>query len=142
MIELRLLGIQSDRVRLEHAADVFIGVTGRFELVADEKLLYAEDDFPVVELAAELHDWLRTGFAARVDFEFDSMSTPEPGWVWIRDAGAGWRLGSLHQTRADAVVRSDHEVRRAVERFINSVKASAASALGADVSPYLEGAPP
>lgn len=142
MIELRLSDLHAERPELDHPADAFIGVTGRFEITADETAVYAEDQFPVIELAAELGDWLRRGLEAHRDFEFDSMSTPEPGWVWIRHAGSGWRVGSLHQDRPDIAVRGDSEIRTAVERFIEAVKEAAVRDLGADVTPYVEGRGP
>jgi hypothetical protein len=142
MIELRLSELHAERPELEHPADAFIGVTGRFEIIADGTTVYAEDEFPVLELAAELGDWLRSGLKGRRDFEFDSMSTPEAGWVWIRQTGTGWRVGSLHQEWPDDAVRGDSEIQTAVERFIESVKESATRDLGADVTPYVEGHAP
>jgi hypothetical protein len=137
-----LSGLHAESPELEHPADVFIGVTGRFEITADGTTVYAEDYFPVIELAAELGDWLRSGFQARRDFEFDSMSTPEAGWVWIRHTESGWRVGSLHQERPDVAVRGDSEIHTAVETFIALVKECAARDLGADVTPYVEGRAP
>jgi hypothetical protein len=142
MIELRLSELHAERPELSHPADAFIGVTARFEITADGTAVYSEDEFPVIELAAELGDWLRSGLDASRDFEFDSMSTPEAGWVWIRHTGSGWRVGSLHQDRPDTTVRGDSEIRTAVERFIEAVKESAVGDLGLDVTPFVEGGAP
>jgi hypothetical protein len=117
-------------------------VSARFEINADETVLYVEDDFPVVEFAAELTDWVRSDFESGKDFEFDSMSTAETGWVWIRRNASGWRVGSLHQDRADPVVRSDLEIRTAAAAFIESLKGSAAKQFGTDLTPYVEGSAP
>lgn len=141
MIEFRLSGFRCEPPEPEQPADVFIGVTGRFEITADGTTVYAEDDFPVVELAAELGDWLRSGLGARRDFEFDSMSMAEAGWVWIRHTGSGWRVGSLHQEQPDLTVRGESEIQTAVEGFIASVKA-AARVLHADVTSYMDGHAP
>lgn len=138
MIAFRFSGLRTDRSRLEHPADVLVGITAEFEVDADGVPLYSEDDFPVVELAAELADWLRNGFAVGADFEFDSMSTPEAGWVWIRRDDGKWRVGSLHQERPDLTPRDDEEVRAAVADFVERVRSTVASELGADVTSHLE----
>jgi len=53
MIELRFSRLRADRERLEHPADVFIGITADLEIIGSDHVLYAEPDFPVVELAAQ-----------------------------------------------------------------------------------------
>lgn len=142
MIEFRLSRLNSGQLELKHPADAYIGVTGRLELVADGKTIYDEDDFPVLELGAELGDWLRTGLGQGCDFIFDSMSTPESGWIWIRRFGTGWRVGSLHQAMSDPAVHGDSDIQRAVELYLESLRRVAASDLGADISHYLEGHAP
>jgi len=138
MIKFRSSNVHADRPHLTHPGDVFVGVTGRLEIDADGRSVYVEEEFPVVELAADLWRWIAVGLEAGRDFEFDSMSTPEPGWVWIRRTDSGWRVGSLHQERPDLVVRSGAEVRAAVESFIDSVKAAAIENLETDVTQIIE----
>jgi hypothetical protein len=97
VIELRFSSVRADRTHLTHPSEVLVGVTGTLEIVADGRSVYVEEEFPIVELAADLWRWVTAGLPVGRDFEFDSMSTPEPGWVWIRRADSGWRVGSLHQ---------------------------------------------
>lgn len=136
MIELEVVDVGVDRSRGSADVNVFIDIGARFTLVADGSPLYSEEDFPIVELAVALSDWLGRGIDAGEDFEFDSMSTPEPGWVWVRWTRPGWRVGSLHQVRSDPVVRDTSEIRQAVESFIERVTLSVAREGHIDVRPY------
>lgn len=123
MIEFRYRHLQADTGVVRHPRELFVGVTATFEIVADDQSLYEEDDFPVAELAAALLRWLRDAHEARNadDFEFDSMSTPEPGWVWIRQTEGYWRVGSLHQEFPLMTEFSLGEIRMAVEAFTSSL---------------------
>lgn len=117
---------------------VLIGISADFSLLDGSSRVYWEPDFPVVELAADLGNWLRNGFAShRVDFEFDSMSTPEPGWIWIRRYGSGWRVGSLHQEQVNPEIYSDDQIRQIVSQFIQRVTLRAEQDLGIDVAPFV-----
>ncbi|HZD22402.1 MAG TPA: hypothetical protein VE569_03225 [Acidimicrobiia bacterium] len=75
----------------------------------------------MVELAAELSAWLEAAAMQEQDFEFDSMETPEPGWIWIRRAD-GWRVGSIHQNKADLEARDLNEVRAAIAAFLSRLE--------------------
>ena len=119
--------------------DLLVRTTAEFELSIDDEPLYEEPDFPVVELAAALVGWLRSPPATRPDFEFDSMSTPEPGWVWIRRATDGWTVGSLHQSRPSFTVCSDEEVDAAIEAFVGELVSSACYQLGVDLKWLVRG---
>lgn len=119
--------------------DLFVRTTAGFELSIDNEPLYEEPDFPVIELAAALHHWSHLPAATRPDFEFDSMSTPEPGWVWIRRASYGWRVGSLHQSRPCLVIWSGGEVDQAIETFVLDLTTSARTRLGVDVERFVRG---
>lgn len=66
------------------------------------------------------------------------MSTPEAGWVWLRGSETSWRVGSVHQKRADLTVLSDDEVRSTVIDFITRLKRGAAEELETDISRYVE----
>ena len=138
MIEFRVSNLRADRSTLTTPADVFVGISADLEILVDDVPIGSEPDFPVAELAAELVAWLDTGFVDGTDFEFDSMSTPEPGWVWLRRGDSpGWRVGGLHQSRADLLSSQPNEVRTAVVRLVRDVKDAATSNLGVDLTPFL-----
>ena len=136
MIALRFNDLRSERPAPAHPADVLVGVTADFELVTDRGLIYSEPDFPVVELAAELTDWLDEGVMQGQDFEFDSMETPEPGWIWIRQTDDGWRVGSINQHQMDPEARDLAEVRTAVQAFLSTLECELRERWGIELDPY------
>lgn len=140
MIEFRFAGLRREWEGRDDLAAVLVGVTAELEIVGDGVVIYREPDFPMAELATELARWVRDGLPAGADFELDSMSTPERGWVWVRSAAGGWRVGSIHQDRADLVVRSDDEIRLAVADLIFRARERVADDLGMDVGQYMGGA--
>ncbi|MFJ3233694.1 hypothetical protein [Streptomyces sp. NPDC086787] len=61
-------------------------------------VVWAEEGFPVAELARALMDWLHQPDGERDDFEFDSMSYAELGVVRISRSAEAWRVGSVFQS--------------------------------------------
>lgn len=125
--------------RPQDLPDVLIRTTADFELRVDGELIYGEPDFPVVELAGALTAWARRPAASRPDFEFDSMSTPEPGWVWLRRERGGWRVGSINQLRSSLEVWSESEVESAIRAFTVHLVECARTGLGIDVGKWIPG---
>lgn len=121
----------------ESLPDLLIRTTADFELRLDGELLYGEADFPVIELAAALARWADLPAGSRPDFEFDSMSTPEPGWVWLRRVRDGWRVGSINQRRSILVAWSESEVQAEIEAFTTRVVGCARTSLEIDVGQWI-----
>lgn len=138
MIEFRFTDLRSPRKPAEKA-DVYIGVTADLSILVDGRVVYSEEDFPVIELASALLDWCRSPSDRRVDFEFDSMSTPERGWVWIRLAGPGWRVGSLHQEYPAMTEFRADEICAAANAFAARLVAGGLERLGVDLATWLSG---
>lgn len=108
MIEFRVSNLRADRKVITSAADVLIGVSGDLDIVANMTRILSEPDFPVVEFAVEAGEWLQIGLAVGSDSMFDSMSTPEPGWVW--------RVFTTHGPSPDKAVECTEAVCRAGRR--------------------------
>ena len=143
MIEFRLTDLRAEGP-LASLADAFVRVTADLAIVVDGRVVYSEVDFPVVELAAALVQWCELPACGRADFEFDSMSTPEPGWVWIRREGAGWRVGSMHEEYPEMLEFTTDQTCETVCRFAAELVAAGRASLGVDFSllvPTLGGAP-
>jgi hypothetical protein len=96
-ITLRFEQLHRERPVRRDRDEVLLGLVADFSITIGDRLLYREVDFPVVELAAGLLRWLDQRPKPGDDFEWESMETAEPGCVWIRSAGEGWRIGSIHQ---------------------------------------------
>lgn len=139
-----MIAFEFDELRLESehevsdALDAYIRITGTFRIRSNSRVVYEEEAFPVLELAADLLDWERRDLPQNLDFEFDSMSTPESGWVWLRKEGEeGFRIGSIHQISPDMSVHKVSEVRQAIRTFLESFMKAAILQLRMDISRYL-----
>jgi hypothetical protein len=91
----------------------------------------------VVELAAALTEWIRRPLAPERPFVFDSMSTPEPGWVWIRSDENGWFIGSTRSRVIDNHRISDQELLGAIHSFIDVIHRVVAEQLRLDIDELL-----
>jgi hypothetical protein len=101
--------------------DLEIGVTASLSIRVDERIVYQEVMFPIVELRVALERWTRGGSDAP-DFEFVSMESDEVGLVWVRHQSSGrWRVGSIDQD-VPALEEFDwDEVMAAVDQYIAKV---------------------
>lgn len=136
MIDFRFTNLVSEG-RPIGTEDLLVRAGADFEIVVGERVLYFEIDFPVIELAAALAHWSDVAAPLDADFEFDSMSAPEPGWVQIRRESAGWRLGSLHQEYPEMGVFTTDEVESAVRRFTRSLARASREQLNLDLKEWV-----
>lgn len=136
MMEFRFTALRSEGLPAT-LADVLIRVTADLAIVVDGRPVYSEVAFPVIELAAALIWWCDLPERNRSEFEFDSMSTPEPGWVWIRRGVAGWRIGSVHQERPEMLEFTADQIRDAVHRFAACLMVAGQDSLGVDLSTWV-----
>jgi hypothetical protein len=116
---------------------VLLGLVADFSITVGDRLLYREVDFPVIELAAGLLRWLDQRPEPGDDFEWESMETEEPGWVWVRSAGDGWHIGSIHQEYPEPRSFSMTELRWAIADFVSRLSMKALEEQGIDLAPYL-----
>ena len=122
-------------------ADILLRLVADFSIVVDDRLLYREPGFPVVELACSFLGWLKHEPQPGDDFEFDSMDIEEPGWVWFRSVGQGWRVGSIHQEYPESRVFSRAELQDAITDFIDRLVVAARQDHGLKLRPYLRPLP-
>src|SRR5690606_6297793 len=93
------------------------------------RIVFAEESFPVAELARALVGWSQR--PERGGFAFDSMSYPEPGAVRIAESERGWRVGPVFRPDAWTAPVSWEALTAEVGRFTAAVRADVAR-LGAD----------
>lgn len=114
---------------------VALNAEGTFRINVHPRLVYEEAEyFPIVELRLHLDKWLRTGFPLGQDFEFEAMDSEEPGVVWIRHVGRGWRVGALEQHAIALDVLTDAQVRETVNHYVSAVDSWARGELGRDLA--------
>jgi hypothetical protein len=130
--------LTSDPSPPRDALELVASVEATFTLRVDNEVVYQEPYFPVVELALSLHRWLKRPLSAQEDFEFESMHIEEPGWVWIRREGSGWRVGSIHQERAVMKVWSSEEVEGVATLFATRLADEIGTAFGAPMRVLFE----
>ncbi|MFF4901103.1 hypothetical protein [Streptomyces sp. NPDC001068] len=75
------------------AAVLLLDVEADLSMWEHGRQVWAQEDFPVAELADRLALWLRSPAAGHEDFELDSMQA-EKGLIRIENSGRGWRVGS------------------------------------------------
>jgi hypothetical protein len=118
--------------------DLLLGVCAELTVRVDNRVLYEEPDFPVVELALQLAGWSRTGLQDHTDFEFESMESDEPGLIWFRAADNGYRIGSLYQDFPAMTIWDCDRVRQVVEGFVTELQRRCREELQIDVTPLLD----
>lgn len=115
--------------------DLLLGIEGTLRLTVENRLIYSELMFPIVELRDALSSWLR---GIGTDFEFISMESDEPGLVWFRQQPSGrWKVGSIHQDDVAVIELDRPDVELGCLRFIDDVDRWVRENLGLDVDSVL-----
>lgn len=111
--------------------DVEVGVVATLTVTVQDRLVYREVQFPVVELRLALGRW---SCGPEVDFEFESMASDETGLIWLRRQPSGlWRVGSVHQDRPEMAELERPVIIDAIDRLAEVVDAWVYLRLGVTV---------
>jgi hypothetical protein len=116
---------------------ILLHIVADFQVLVDSRVLYREQQFCVVDFAVALHRWV--GEEPKLDFIYESMESEEPGLVWVRASGSGWRVGSVHQEYDEEEVFSSEQVSEAAGAFIFRLKKEVAAKLDIDLRGIIEG---
>lgn len=117
--------------------DLTLGVEATLELIVEDRVIYTEPMFPIVELRQALSAWLLN---PSEDFEFISMESDESGLIWIRRQPSGlWRVGSIHQDDIAPQELDTPQVLDGCSDFVARVDGWVRSELGVEVSDILGG---
>jgi hypothetical protein len=103
-----------------------------FSIRIDERLWLSEAEFPVVELAAQLHAWLDSG--ATGDFFYESLEDDEPFLLHFGKLEDGWRLTSPWQRHPEPRAL---DPRPECADFVRRVAAETKARLGLDIASVL-----
>ena len=117
----------------------WLGPVGTIDVDIGGQLFYREEEFPLVELAISLEDWLQSG---RGDFTFVSIESDDQPIFWARDEHDGWHLGAVDQLFDDLVPHDRSELELAFVGYVEAADAWARAELGvslADVRASLRG---
>ncbi len=105
-----------ENIRVEGPLDskwgVLLRIVGDFEIEIEERSVFFEPEFPVVEFWLQLKRWLQrideSGFAS--DFEYRSMESEHEPLVWFRKGPTGWTLGAFEPESREVHVLSLDEL--------------------------------
>jgi len=118
MIKIDVAALHLEPGSIELDAELEARFVGRLTVSDSRGTVFAEDEFPCLELARALRSWCSSADVPPFDFEFDSMSYPEPGLIWIRRDAVNddeWRVGSVAEPTAKSELASWAEVLQAVD---------------------------
>jgi len=107
----------NDATSLKEPQQLLLGIVGNFAVRVDEKTLYEEVEFCLVEFAMHISKWLREVTITNEDFVYESMESDEGGLVWIKRSGLGWRIGSVHQAYEEQKEFRLEEISIAVKEY-------------------------
>jgi hypothetical protein len=114
--------------------DILLKIVGEIEIVVEENIVYEESEFPVVELARQLHGWLEGGsrdvfkyksLDSDQDCLFEFVPVEEDKWQIV----SGESIGSIN-----SLVRTEDLV-VAVREYIARVSEADPASLEAIISP-------
>lgn len=72
-------------------------VAGTFEVRVAGEPLFAEVEFPVLDLARVLDGWVESGLAKGRDLDYEPPGG-SPGTLTIRRRPTGWQIDSVHRS--------------------------------------------
>lgn len=132
-LRFRCTDVEFSLPRIRAPYDIELGVVASLTISVDDRQVYREVLFPVIELRLALARWLVSGSIE--DFEFESMESDEIGLVWLRrQPSGGWRVGSVHQDRPEVAELTLSDVASAVQQLSDLVDGWVADNLGLSVT--------
>jgi len=134
LLKIEFEDMHSDRPLSGDYAEMLNAITGNLRIVVDGRVLFDDHEFPVLELAYQLHVWMRDRMSLAEPFKFTSMMIEDDGWVWIEPALDGWRVGSILERFSDISIYSSKHIRTMISEFVDSAILEAESVLGGRIS--------
>jgi hypothetical protein len=112
---------------------VYLRIVGSFSVHVGKQLLYLEESFCVVEFAIKSQLWLARVNETQEDFVYTSQESEERDLFWIRQSGAGWRIGSVYQEYEEPSTFPLDLLAAALRSYFNRLQAFVAEAYGRDI---------
>ncbi len=128
VIDFSFDNLHSDLPELREPHEFLLRIVADFSIWSENRLLYEEPEFCVVEFAQQLDRWLQG--ADTTDFEYDATDAEEPGLVWFRFGKEGWRVGSLFQEHPELREYSKERLENAAKAFMTQLDSSLETKFG------------
>lgn len=126
---MKFANLHLDRERIESWYDAVLGVVADFQIMVDGSTIYREVEFPVIELAYRIHQWLVCGVAGDHDLEYESMESAESPLIWFRREDDHWVIGGAHQLPTSKAVRLQ-DVESSSREFITELELAVRTRFG------------
>lgn len=113
-------------------------VARRFEIRVRDVLLYEEVEFPVLELAQVLENWMGTDKAARHDLEYE-VTGGDGATLCLRSTTGGWFVDSAHGSATSPMPEpvSDDDLSYAIRSLVERLDCEAGRDYDIDVRALL-----
>jgi hypothetical protein len=123
-VEIKHSEIDLSDLRVNTLADFLVNMEADIEVVDQDRIIYRELSFPVVELARELAAWMAREGADKdvADFIFSSMSFDVDGVIEITRFPSGWVIGSVFTPEVRSAPMSWGDLSNALNRFVGRVR--------------------
>jgi len=139
LIDLQFMGLRVDGPPPRAWHELLLRIVADFAIVYDQREIYHEQEFCVVELAYQLRRWLAKEGLFASPFQYESMEAEETPLLWFRLGAHGWVLGTLHRTLVDHLQLED--LKQASESFVAELLAEVPRQLGLDVTDVIDSRP-
>ncbi len=134
MISISFQDWRIDGPRPTEKFEIMLRIVAVFFVSRDTNLVYREEEFPIVELATELHRWLKT--ADDSPFNYESQESDIKNFLWFAPRPMGWAIGAADKVIAEGL--SLREIREAAKDFLNQVLTDIPEKLGIEVKEVIE----
>jgi hypothetical protein len=123
-VEIRYSEIDLSDLRVNTLADFLVNMEADIEVLDQDKIIYRELSFPVVELARELASWMAREDAEKAveEFSFPSISFDVDGAIEITRLPSGWVIGSVFTPEARSAPMSCGDLADALNKFVARVR--------------------
>ncbi len=107
-----------------------LNVVADFQLVVERRIIFSEEEFPIVELAVQLEAWLERLRDETPEFVYTSIESEIPGLIRFSPGFEGWHVSAAFAEFADATSFNLSEVAAAVRSYIEVVDETVFSEYG------------
>jgi len=107
-----------------------LNVVADFQLVVGRRMIFSEEEFPIVELAVQLDAWLERLSDETPEFVYTSSESQIPGLIRFSPGSEGWHVSAAFAEFADATSFNLSEVATAVRSYVAAVDETVSSEYG------------
>ena len=107
-----------------------LNVIADFQLVVERRIIFSEEEFPIVELAVQLKAWLERLSDETPEFVYTSLESEIPGLIRLSPGCEGWHVSAAFAEFADATAFNLSEVAAAVRSYVAAVDETVFSEYG------------